>query len=322
MADNFIYIPELNPVNFFEVGRAVHPKYFTKHFEQFPFPERGYPWQEPAEYCQVWQTSDIIRFQFISNFDPIIVQLVDEYGNVVIDLPTLIGLPNKFMPGYFAFEAEMALSGLPTGCYKLKLTLGPSGDSQKVLESSCQYIYDGVIENTLLVQYYSSKPYFKDIMFISGIKFEMRVHGWINHDGLENPRKDEFYRNEPYTSVLLNSKSTKEYPAYFGDEFGLPPDITNLLNHIFGCDNVIIDNKPFGLSPSGKFEYIEVEQYRKRGLKLILEEGINRNSRIFAVTTDTTKKIMAAAFVSLDVFGDLSNQGSSNAVPVDNVIRL
>lgn len=321
MADNFIYIPELNPVNFFEVGRAVLPKYFTKHLEQFPFPERGYPWQEPADYSYVRQTTDIIPLFFISNFDPIVVQLVDKYGNVVISLPSLIGLPNKFMPGYYAFTVQMSLAGLTTGCYRQRLLLGASGPNQKVLETGCIYIYDGVIENTLHIKYFSSKPYFKDVIF-KDFEFETRMHGWINYDGLENPRKDEFYRNEPYNSVLLNSKSTKEYPAYFGDEFGLPPDETNLLNHIFGCDNVIIDNKPFGLSPSGKFEYIEVEQYRKRGLKLILEEGINRNSRIFAVTTDTTKKIMAAAFVSLDVFGDLSNQGSSNAVPVDNVIRL
>jgi hypothetical protein len=54
-------------------------------------------------------------------------------------------------------------------------------------------------------------------------------------------------------------------------------------------------------------------------VKLVVEEGINRYSKIVALNVDTTKKIMANIIVDAKVFGDVSNQGSSNAVPVKNI---
>ena len=45
------------------------------HFEKYPFEERLYYWQQRENYRQVWQTTDIIRLQFESNFDPIIVSV-------------------------------------------------------------------------------------------------------------------------------------------------------------------------------------------------------------------------------------------------------
>ena len=318
MADNFIYIPEVNPVIFYDTDRENLPKYFTKHFEKWMFTERFYDWQQREEYCQVWQTEDIIRLQFESTFDPIVVRLLNSDGDAVIELPALIGLPNQFLPNTYSFEVEMSLAGLDTGCYRLQILLGSEGPDQKILISDCQYISSTPVDNTVCLEYWDTKRFHKDVVWATGIKFQFRVHGSLGF--LDKARKDEFYRDDRYNPTLLNSKASKQWPLYFGNEFGIPDDIFNLIDEIWGCDNVLVDGKPFGLSDNSKVEPIDIGfEYPKRGFKYIVEEGINRNSRIYAVNTDTTKKLLTTIIVEAKVFGDTSNQGSSNAVPVINI---
>lgn len=319
MANNFLTIPELNPIVLYETVRENLPKYFTKFLGDFMFSERQYAWQQRSDYTQVWQTTDIINLQFESTFDPIIVKLIDKNGDAVITLPALIGMPNKFQPGTFAFEVKMSLAGLEAGCYFLQVELGSSGPEQKILISNRQYISDVQIENSILIEYYNSM-FHGDVIFETGIKFQFRVQGHFGF--LKKVRKDDVYRDEKYTSTLLSSKGAKQWPVYFGDEYGLPDEIINLIDEIWGCDNVRIDGKSFGISDGNEPEFITVDDtndYPKRGMKLIVEEGINRNSKAFAIDIDTTKKLAATVIVDAAVFGDTSNQGSSNTVPVHNV---
>ena len=319
--DNSISIPELNPIIFYETFRENLPKYFTKFLGDFMFRERQYAWQQRSDYVQVWQTTDIINLQFSSMFDPIIVKLVDENGDVVITLPALIGLPNKFIPNTFSFEVNMSLADLPTGYYCLLLELGSEGPLQKILISDCQFISSEQIENTLLLEYFNSR-FRGDVIFETGIKFQFRVFG--NFGFLDKARKDEVYRDEKYTSTLLNSKSAKQWPVNFGDEYGLPDEVINLLDEIWSCDNVSIDGKPFGIADGSKPEYTTIESegiYPKRGMKVTVESGFNRNSKVFSLDTDVTKKLTSSIMVDAQVFGDVSNQGSSNTVPVYNVVN-
>lgn len=315
MANNFLYIPELNPIVFYDVDRTSYNKYFTKHFEYFKFDERLYYWQQRENYKQIWQTDDIIYLQFESTFDPIIVSILDQYGVTKNTFSALIGLPNKFIDGTFAFQVEISLADLPTGCYFIKIEAG-TGDEKKTLISDKQFVSSAQLPNTILLEYWSNS-FHKDVMFESGIKFQFRVPGSFGF--LDKPRKDEYYRDEKYNATLLSSKSSKQWPLYFGDQFGLPDDIINLIDEIWSCDNVLVDNKPFCIADGAKFEYVTVDRYPKRGMKINVEAGINRNSRIFSVTTDTTKKLITTVIVDAKVFGDTSNQGSSNTIPTYNI---
>jgi hypothetical protein len=321
MADNKIYIPELNPVFFYETTRENLPKYFTKHFEKYMFSERLYEWQSVEDYQQIWQKEDIIELQFESTFNPIIAELIDKSGNVKITLPALIGMANEFLPRTFSFDVSMSLGSITeSGCYAVQLTLGSAGPEQKILISPFMYISTTPINNSLCLEYWHSAKFHKDVIFATGKKFQFRVDG--NFKMLEKPRKDEFYRDERYNGTLLSSRSSKVWPVCFGDEWGLPDDVFNLIDEIWSCDNVLIDGKPFGLSDTGKVEFIELDnnaEYPKRGVKYMVEEGINRNSKIFAVNTDTTKKLITTVIVEAKVFGDTSNQGSANTVPVHNI---
>lgn len=319
MADNFLYIPFLNPVKFFEVGKTNLDQYFTKHFDDYEFASRLYDWQVPEDYVQLWQTTDIINLQFESTFDPIVVDLLDSSGNSVTTLPALIGLPNKFYPNVFAFEIALSLADVDTGCYRLQLTAG-SGDGQKVYLSNRMYISAAKFaKSTLLIEYYHSRAH-DDVMFESGIKFQYRVPGYIGY--LKPGRVLEAYKDQKQNPSVLSSRNTRGWPVYFGDQYGLPDDAIDLLNRIWGCDSVSIDGKSFAAIES-ELEFFEVDgeniEYPKRGVKLQIEEGINRNSSIFAVETDTSKKLAYGIVVEAKVWGDTSNQGSANTVPIITV---
>lgn len=314
---NQLYIPSINPVTFYNRALTQIPKYFTKHFDDYPFELRSHPWLQQASFERIWQVTDIINLQFISSFDPITVQLVDQYGNVKINLPALIGLPNKFIAGTYAFEVSMSLAGLNTGCYKVVITAG-TGDGAITLTSGCQYISSDPMPETICIEYFNSR-FTKDVIFETGVKFQIRVQGWIDYDRSGRAVKQEYYRNQPYTNELLSSKSARNFPVYFGDAKGLPTDVTDLIEQIWECDNVSIDGAPFGIADGAKIEFTDIEGYRLRGMKTTIEPGINRNSRLYSVNTDTTQRLMSTIIVSAKVFGDTSNQGSTNTVPVYNV---
>lgn len=315
MANNQLYIPHLNPVKFFKVNQSNLAAYFTKHFDYYDFEERLYEWQDREDYTRVWQTTDIINLQFESTFDPIIVQLLDSKGNIVIALPALVGLPNRAIPNAFSFEVQMSLATVPTGCYRIKIIAGPTGLSQQIYLSGKLYISEDQLKNTLLLEYWHNK-FFNDVIFETGIKFQFRVHG---HFGFLIPgSSQERYNDEKFNPSILSSKNFRQWSLIFGDEYGLPDDIIDLLSLAWSCNNMSVDGKLFA-AVDNKMDFVEVKKYPKRGVKITVQEGINRNSTVFDVDVDPNKQLISTVLVDAKVFGDTSNQGSSNAVPVLNI---
>lgn len=314
MADNIIYIPFLNPLRFYREDRADSPVYHTRHFDDWTYEERLKPWQQRAGYHQPWQTTDIINLQFESMFDPITVELIDKYGRVYISLPTITGLPNRFLANTFSYQAQMSLAGLDTGCYYVRISLS-TGPSIIYLRSACLLISAEPLKDTILIEYWSNRAH-GDVLFETGIKFQVRVaaqFGFLIPGGTRETYSDQ--RANPY---VLNGRNFRSFELFIGYDYGLPDDMIDLITDIWSCQNVTIDGKPFAVLDI-KDEFITVDRYPKRSMKLEVREGINRASRPFSITTDTNKKIASTIIVSPKVFGDTANQGSSNAVPVINV---
>ena len=309
--DNLIDIPELNPVIFYKVNRANLPQYYTKHFEDWMFHERINFWQTRTDYVQVWQTTDIVYLQFESQFDPIVVKLMNKYGQVIITQISLVKLPNKLRPGWFSYEIGMSLAGVPTGCYYFQLEAGAG--AELIMISDKQFISSTQIPNTMRFEYWHTR-FFKDVMFETGIQFQIRVLGSFGFMGKDI--NNTFYRDERWNPAILNSKGAKQWPITLGGTFGIPDDIFNIISEAFTCQNVLVDGKPMCISEGAKFEFFPVDRYPKRGVTFLVENGINRNSRRYAIAADTTKKIVAVACVDAKAWGDTSNQGSTNSVPV------
>ena len=312
--DNFLYIPTINPVPFYNEDIVQPMAYQTKQFDDYNFDNRLQPWQMAAKYIRIWQTTDIISLQFEASFDPIRIELLNQYNQSVITLSALTKLPNKYIKGMYAFEVQLSLAGLQTGCYRLKASFG-SGDGMLVMYSPKQYISSEPIADSILINYYNSK-YFKDVIFETGIQFTVRVQGVIDDDKSTRSLKQEQYRNQAYSNRILSSKSTRNVPVYFK---WLSADLSDLIEQIFECNNVMLDGKLYGLAENSKIEYLEADKYRLRGMKLMLEPNLNRNSRIYALNANTNYPLFVTTIVDAKVFGDTGNQGNSNRVPVYNV---
>jgi hypothetical protein len=322
MANNFLYIPFLNPLRFYQVGRTNTPTYFTKHFDDFTYPERlsQLTWKAQNDYRQIFQTTDNLIFQFESTFDPVTVRVVNYNTGVVwADLAAEIVAPNKYLPGTYAYEIGISLSGAASGCYYAQISAG-SGDEEQIWQSPPFYVLDGAFDfPNFCIEYWSSHSYHADVIFKTGIKFRYRIPG---HFGFLRPgRAEERYRDQKYNPTILSSRPYRQFNAYFGDSCGLPDDVIDHLNFIFSCDNVTIDGVPYAIADSGDFEFEDVQGYMKRGVKAVLEPGINRYSRAIQVNTDTTKKLFYAINVEVSLWGDTGNTGSSHTVPINNIQR-
>ncbi len=314
--DNFLYIPKSNPVKFFETNLQQLPKYFTKHLEKYSFKDRLYDWQEQVNFCQIWQKEDIINLQFSSNYAPIIVSLLNEYGEEVVSLPALIGLPNKYISNTFIYQASISLATIPQGCYYIKIVSGLVSPTQKVLISDKQFVSDTQIENSLLFEYYNHR-FLHDVLYETNIKFQYRVFGAIGF--LDPVRNDEKAKDQRYNPILLNSRLSEQFELFIGGNYGVADDTIVLLNHIWSCSNVFIDEKSFALVSN--FEFVTIENYPKRGVKLKIEEGINRSSMIYSTPQDPNKKLITTVIVDARIFGDTANQGSNNVIPVFNIVQ-
>ena len=311
--DSFLYIPALNPIQFYNEDLIQPMAYQTKQFDDYNYDNRVQPWQNLTQFNRVWQTTDIISLQFEASFDPIKIELLNQFGQTIILLTAITKLPNKYIANMYAFEVNMSLAGLQTGCYRLRATFG-SGDGKLTMYSPKQYISSDPLDNTILINYYNSR-YFKDVIFETGIQFTVRVNGFFDDDKSTRAVKQEQYRNQSYSNRILSSKSARNVPVYFK---WLSSDLSDLIEQIFECNNITLDGKLYGLAENSKIEYIEADKFRLRGMKLMLEPNLNRNSKIYALNANTNLPLFVTTIVDAKVFGDTSNQGSNNTVPIYN----
>jgi len=314
---NFIYIPKINPVKFLDANPVANPKYHTKYLDAVFFEDRALPWHQKEGHTQVWQTTDIINLQFSSNFDPIVVQLLDVYDNVLSSFVTVNQIPSRNNPGFFCYGASIALSGLTTGCYRLKLVLGAAGPLQEFAYSEYMYVSADPLLNTILLEY-SHYRHHEDVMFETGVVFQYRTAGHV--DKFLPGVSQDVYTDQRQNPTVLFARPFNTFEVFFNDEYGATDDEIDLVNRIFSCSSVSIDGKYFTAIEGGKMDFIEVDLARKRGVKMKLQESINRPSYIMGVDIDPNKKILATVNVDAHTFGDTSGSGAFNSVPVTQIL--
>lgn len=304
-----IIYPDLNPIKMVLINPVQLPQYLTRHLEDYRFHEQQHPdeGEEFKWYDQPWQSSDIIPFQFESNFDPIQIDLVDCYDVAWNTLNAAQKMENKWEPGKYVYEALMDISAVPEGRYWVKMTFG-----SEVMISEPMMIK---AKHPSTIRYdYKHKRFHGDVIFETGIVFCFRVKGRLGK--LIPGSKDTVYEDEPLNPTLLTSRPFRTFPLMHKN---IPDWVVDRINLIWTCSDVLVDNKSFAKSGESKMELIEEENYPMRTLIMNVREGINRGSRIIQPTVDTSKRLVVVHNIEGKLFGDITNPGSSNVIPVTGI---
>ena len=309
---NQLYIPDLNPIRFYEEGSTPLPQYFTKHFEDYPFEEQlQHPVTEKVQYYQKWQNDDIIRLQFESNFSNISLVVVDRDDVEIITLNAIQVRAHFKLIGFYIYEIDVALTNLQEGLYRLRLKL----PNDTTMISEWQFIRSKW-PNTILHEYKNSRE-LGDIIFQTGYSPSIRVEATIGR--LLPGSREQYYEDQPGNPVILSAKPHRAFNIIYGDSRGLPDWMVDKIHLVWCCNDVRLDGKSFAKTGDSKPTFNEEDNYPMRGFSMVIREGINRGSKIVDPGVDTGKKIVILSPVESIVFGDVSQGGSSNVIVIQSI---
>jgi hypothetical protein len=122
---------------------------------------------------------------------------------------------------------------------------------------------------------YRNSRYHEDVIFETGITFSFRVEGAF---GFLNPfSADQIYNDQRYNSVVLSSRTYRNFPLSIGGSFGVPDWVIDKINLIFSCNDVKIDSKSYAKASDTKFSFNEEDNYPMRGLSFEVREKSTAN---------------------------------------------
>lgn len=308
-----LYIPILNGLQFVDVDPPDSPLYATKHIDNWLFADQLYKFQGQIPFLQPWLSQDIVRLQFESNFTPLQLDLYDQYGRrqTGYSASATQVRANRYMPGFFVYEATLTLAGLGRGPYRYIIT--PGNDTTKRQKSEW-FIIAPNYERTILLKYWNS--YFHgDVVFETGIQFTLRIPGYIEYDAPGN--KVVTFENQPLNQTVVSAKRFRQIILHVGDGSGVPPWMIDKINAAWCCNNVELDNKPFALT-DGKWNVLSEDDNALKGYSMNIREGINRSSKIITGTGDPLKKITIISNIDGRLYSDVSANAGETVIQILN----
>jgi hypothetical protein len=317
--NNYLAIPELNPVHFFRKARALaDDQYNMKHRDEWPERETWKAWQGYGKYFQKWQTNDTIRLQFMSNVAPITLQVYDCKGRAIGDPLVFTQVrENRYIPGLFIYEASLALTDLDPGRYRLEVTIGDP--VSETLESDWIDVA-ALWADSSLIEYTSSR-YYGDAIFATGYAPSFRIEAWLKP--LSPSSKDSIYEDQSLNQRMVFSDPFQVDELIIGPASGAPHWTPAKMTWILGCEEVYIDGKAITKAKEGSgdiWDEIEVPNYPLKGYSIHVRETNRRSSRIFPIDPSTGgKKVLVALNVETEGFADTSTGASSNVIEITSV---
>jgi hypothetical protein len=118
------------------------------------------------------------------------------------------------------------------------------------------------IKNTLFFEYENSS-FYEDVIFETGIKFGLRVPGFLLYD--EPGSQDVVYDDQDLNNTILSSQHFRNFKLFVGAPAGIPAWQIDRLDRIIGCDNFSIDGKYFSKPSGAKWEKSEQDNYPMQG---------------------------------------------------------
>lgn len=248
----YIKIPHFNPVRIFRAD--------TGSFAVDLLPDH----EVRKDYCQKFQNDDFLTLQFQAATP---INFIEAYLiRSDLSIAKTLTVTQKFWQVISAFtvaEINEQLTGLAEGIYYLLIKINPNLTNEVQFYSEPIYI-KAIHEGTMLIKYYNDENEF-DVIFDSNnsplINFFLRVEGGFSSDGLTPGSKDTVYTNQIFNKKLLSSIPYATKKITFGNAYGIPNWMVELINGILSHNHIFINNKQYNKFDGAKLEPARIDRF-------------------------------------------------------------
>lgn len=309
---NKLFIPYLNPVKYHPVAPQQLPQYMSRHIERYAFKDTVPEWEEQLDYPQLFQTTDRIVQQVISEIGGVQIQLLDNRGEVIYTDTFEQKLQVLNNPGQWVYEHDMNLPGLnlADGFYFLKLSAGSGSPTVLISEpiQICSFLPD-----TLYLEYYH-RSYYGTTYFETGIHFFMRIPARIKLKSVQS--NDTIYEDQPLNETLVWSYPYHIEGLAVGGSYGIPDYLIKRLNWIFGCSFTSLDGIQYTKNEGAKWEERAFENYPLRGWFLEVRESLSRSAQVYDESGMQDRRFSIVAALDTKGFNDQSTGSEYSIIDV------
>lgn len=314
-------------INIFEISLTNPVRFYPstatpgKHMDDDGYIQLLKSFEKDKRYYQKWQKDDTIRVQFMA-FSAPVMNLINCSGKII---KTYNAVEVVASPGldYSIYEAYMGLSDVAEGIYYLTATA--TG-----MESSLSYISEPLDvkeehPGTMLFTYKNTLNDFG--LVFSGYldvgydqyTFQPTFRCEAGIMDFEPVRDRTAYTDQVNDVTTLFALPGRQFKLYIGDAYGVAPYIIDILNRIFCCDYVLIDDKQYESTEGSKWEIERVKGYPLIGGSLDLVPAQNRSSQQQSIEVIAASRIVAAYNIEAEAFGYGNAPAGSINVQVENI---
>lgn len=291
---NHFKLPLVSPFKFIPLNDGEQGYHFDENLSCHQIRRN----QMKVKYQQKWERLDTTQLQCESSIAPNDLILYNSSFQVV---KTFAWDAIVDLLSYKVYQTTYDVTDVPTdGIYFLYQRVNLLGIDWHALSEPI-YIKDKW-KDTLKIKYkHSFNDY--DVMFTTGIEFLFRCECDIPPNEIEFKRDTTEYINQTRNIYLLNGIPYRILNFNIANEPGVAPWVIDLLNRIFCCDSLVIQNRKFVAKPGSDIEMTKVKSYPLVGGTQDLLEAQNSYSLEFANTEPLAAGIVTAYEIETDFFG-------------------
>ena len=309
---NTLYIPEANPLHFVPAHPNISSSYETKFYDSYLFADTIRDFEQTDTFYIPWYKNDPIILQMQGDFAPIQLDVQDCDLNTVLTLTMDQVRANKYLPGFFVYQASVDPSSLPDGKYRVYLT---PGEDDTAAWKSEWFELSLNTENTIFCEYYNTR--FKDdVIYETGIKFGFRFPGFLTK--VAPGSEDQLFKDQVLSQTLLSSKPFKNWKLFVGAGNGVPEWVIEKINRACSVNNVSYDGRLLAKLDGTKWTEASEDKKRMTGYSIDLLEGLNRASQIVNTTINPNIRMIVQYNIDAGVFGDTSGNAGENTVAINS----
>jgi len=194
---NIFTLPRSNSLRFIDAGKLQS----VQNYDNRLIVDLYYAKTLPYYWIQQFQTNDLLWFQYRTNYNDILTELIDEAGNRV-DLAGSTTLVFTDQSGIEYYNVIVDTSAL-IGKYRIEINGSSAGRPNFQFFSEC-FNVSTIVLDSIFIEWFGNDFAYPDQMYWSDFKQGVRV---IGRDREFTPEQNKsVYDNSDYAPITLKSK--------------------------------------------------------------------------------------------------------------------